>query len=295
MPTPGFTILENRAIISLSGEDTRSFLQGVISNDATKVGAERAIFAAFLTPQGKYLFDFFVVEMGDALLLDCEAARAGDFMRRLSMYKLRAKVDISDPSEDFTVAAVFGDGAHECLGLENVAGHAGVLDGGAVYVDPRLPEAGARAILPADRARQILTDKRCREAGFAEYDEFRIGLGLPDGSRDMIVDKTLLLEAGFDELNGVDWDKGCFLGQELTARTKYRGLVKRRLVPVKLEGPLPDAGTPIMCDGREVGEMRSGVAGNGMALMRIEAVEGGAECQAGETRIVPVKPEWADF
>ncbi|MBT3359365.1 MAG: folate-binding protein YgfZ [Rhodospirillales bacterium] len=287
---PSFTILKDRALIGLTGADARSFLQGLISNDVAKVGPERAIYAAFLTAQGKYLFDFFVIQMGETLLLDCEAARAPDFLRRLSMYKLRASVEITERSDEFAVAAVFGDGVAQCMGLEDVAGQACECGGGIAFMDPRLAAAGARAILPVGR-----DIAGCTPATFEDYDEGRLRLGLPDGSRDMIVEKTLLLEAGFAELNGVDWDKGCFLGQELTARTKYRGLVKRRLVPVNVQGPLPDPGTPILADGREVGEMRSGLAGLGMAVMRIEAVNGTAECSAGETRILPIKPDWAEF
>ncbi len=298
---PSFAILRDRALIGLDGTDARSFLQGLISNDITKVGPERAIYAAFLTAQGKYLFDFFVVAMGKTLLLDCEAARANEFMRRLSMYKLRASVEITECTDQFTVAAIFGDGTPACLNLENITGRAGEWAGGVAFIDPRLAAVGARAIAPTGSD----IPAGCNPATFDAYEEARLRLGLPDGSRDMIVEKTLLLEAGFHELNGIDWDKGCFLGQELTARTKYRGLVKRRLVPVNVDGPLPDPGTPIMCEGRDVGEMRSGLAriglarigvtGFGMAVMRIEAIDGTAQCSAGETRIIPIKPDWAQF
>ncbi len=205
---PSFTILNERALIAVGGEDARSFLQGLVSNDVTKVGPNRAIYAAFLTAQGKFLFDFFVFEMDGTLFLDCEAARAGDFVRRLSMYKLRAKVEITERTDDFTIAAIFGDGAAQCLGLEDVAGNATSLNGGVAFVDPRLAEAGARAVLPVGR-----DVAGCVAADVAAYDEMRLRLGLPDGSRDMIVEKTLLLEAGFCELNGIDWDKGGFLGQ----------------------------------------------------------------------------------
>ncbi len=124
-----------------------------------------------------------------------------------------------------------------------------------------------------------MRDRRCIGAGFAEagftaYDHLRLRLGVPDGSRDLVLEKSILLEAGFDELNGVDWDKGCYIGQELTARTKYRGLVKRRLVPVAIDGPAPAPGTIVTADGRDVGEMRSSNDEAGLALLRIEAVLG---------------------
>ncbi len=128
---------------------------------------------------------------------------------------------------------------------------------GIAFVDPRLAALGARCILPRESARSALIEAGLAEAEFAAYDHLRLGLGIPDGSRDLVLEKSILLEAGFDELNGVDWNKGCYIGQELTARTKYRGLVKRRLMPVMIDGPAPAPGTIVTADGRDVGEMRS--------------------------------------
>jgi hypothetical protein len=127
----------------------------------------------------------------------------------------------------------------------------------------------------------------------------RLEQGVPDGSRDLPVEKAILLEAGFEELNGVDWDKGCYVGQELTARTKYRALIRKRLMPVKVEGPLPAPGTPVTFDGQEAGEMRSGRGDRALALLRLEAVAAAeaakAPLTAGDARLVPVKPGWAKF
>jgi folate-binding protein YgfZ len=127
----------------------------------------------------------------------------------------------------------------------------------------------------------------------------RLGLGLPDGSRDLVVDKSILLESGFDELNGVDWKKGCYMGQELTARTKYRGLVKKRLVPVVLDGAPPDPGTPVMLAGREAGELRSAAAtengGIGLALLRLESLAEAGGMTAGDVGVTPRKAPWMAF
>jgi hypothetical protein len=138
----------------------------------------------------------------------------------------------------------------------------------------------------------LLGDAGIAEAGFDIYDRLRLSLGIPDGSRDLVLEKSILLEAGFDELNGVDWQKGCYIGQELTARTKYRGLVKRRLMPVEIEGPPPLPGTIVTMDGREVGEMRSSLDGLGLALRRIEPVREGKRLAAGEASLVLVRPAW---
>lgn len=286
------SILENRGLIRLSGEDRRDFLQGVISNDVGKLSPERALYAAFLTAQGKFLYDFFVCEMAGDIWLDCEADRAAEFVKRLSLYRLRAKVDIEAVSEGYTVAALFGGGAHQAAGLPQEAGRAAPFGNGVAFVDPRLAEAGVRLILPTDEREKTIAGSGARQTGFETYDAHRIGLGLPDGSRDMLVEKTILLEAGFDELHGVDWDKGCFLGQELTARTKYRGLVKRRLVPVKIDGPAPEPGTPIMAGDKEAGEFRSASGDLAIALLRLEHLKPGVELSAADARVVPRIPDW---
>ncbi len=300
MLEPAFAILEDRAVIAVTGEDRTAFLQGLVSNDVERAGPARAIYAAFLTAQGKYLHDFFIVGHADALLLDCEAARRDDLHKRLSMYRLRSKVAI-EPRPDLLVAAVFGEGAADKLGLAGEPGSeergaAVVFAGGVAFIDPRLAAASARALLPADSAAPALEKAGLAAAGPEDYDDMRLSLGLPDGSRDLIVGKSTLLENGFEELAGVDWDKGCFLGQELTARTRYRGLVKKRLVPVSIEGALPEPGTIIEQDGRVAGEMRSGRGAQGLALLRLEALERGSQpLTAGPARLTPQKPDWASF
>ncbi len=289
-------VLDGRGLLALTGPDVRGFLQGLISNDVHKVAPDRAVYAALLTPQGKFLHDLFVVECDGALMLDCEAERRDDLMRRLRLYKLRAKVEITDRGEDTLVAALIGDGALAALELPDEPGAARALPGGVVYTDPRLAAAGARAVLERRGGVEKLAEAGFAAADPAAYDRLRLRLGLPDGSRDMVVEKATLLDSGFDELNGVDWDKGCYVGQELTARTKYRGLTKKRLLPVEIDGPAPAPGTPVMAGGRQAGEMRSARDGLGLALMRLEALkQSGDGFTAGEARITPRKPDWAAF
>lgn len=293
-----FVVLEDRGALAVGGADVRSFLQGLISNDVEKVDAGHAVWAAFLTPQGKYLHDFFVLEDANgSLLLEGERNRLADLAKRLTLYKLRSKVEIADRSAETTVAAAFGDGAAAAFGLDAAAaGDVRPFGDGLAYLDPRLAEAGARVVLPAAGAREALADAGLEEADREAYDRHRLALGLPDGSRDLVAEKSILLESGFDELHGVDWNKGCYLGQELTARTKYRGLVKKRLVPVAIAGPRPEPGTPVTADGREVGEMRSAADGIGLALLRLDAMQGGdAPLAAGDARLEPRKPAWAAF
>jgi hypothetical protein len=291
MADANFVLLDDRGILAVSGPDRRPFLQGLVSNDVDKVSPNAARYAALLTAQGKYLHDFMMVEAGESILLDAEAARLGDLKRRLSMYRLRAKVSL-DERPDLATAAIFGADIAAILGLPSDPGAARPFGSGVVFVDARLAMLGARAILPRERARAELAEAGIAETGFDSYDRLRLSLGIPDGSRDLVLEKSILLESGFDELNGVDWQKGCYIGQELTARTKYRGLVKKRLMPVRMEGPTPPSGAAVTADGREIGEMRSSRDGLGLALLRIEPVREGKTLAAGEARLVPVRPVW---
>jgi folate-binding protein YgfZ len=291
MADASFALLDDRGILAVSGPDRCPFLQGLVSNDVDKVSPTAACYAALLTAQGKYLHDFIMVEAGESIWLDAEAARLNDLKRRLSMYRLRAKVSLDERS-DLAVAAIFGAGEAAILGLPSKSGAVGPLGSGVAFVDPRLALLGARAILRRENARAVLADAGIAETGFDIYDRLRLSLGVPDGSRDLVLEKSILLESSFDELNGVDWQKGCYIGQELTARTKYRGLVKKRLMPVRIEGPAPPPGAAVTADGREIGEMRSSRGGLGLALLRIEPVREGKMLAAGESILVPVRPAW---
>jgi tRNA-modifying protein YgfZ len=260
--------LPARGVIEVAGEDRQSFLQGLISNDVAEAAPGRAVWAALLTPQGKWLADFFILRAGERLLLDCERAQAEALVQKLSRYRLRSKVAVRDASAEWAVHAAW-DGAPD------------LPEGTVAAPDPRLAAAGWRILAPQPLA---------SNATEAEWDLHRLALGLPDGSRDLEAEKSVLLEAGFDELNGVSWTKGCYLGQELTARTKYRGLVKRRVVPVVIAGELPAPGTPVEAGGREVGIMRSGRGGRGLALVRIEAL--GERLSCGASALIPEVPAW---
>ncbi len=282
MTSPQTARLDDRGVLRISGDDARDYLQGLISNDIMKVATDHAIYAALLTPQGKYLFDFFIAEIDGALIFDCERARLADLAKRLTMYRLRSKVEIEDISETLAVAAIWGDGVA-----------AKPVPGGVIYADPRLAAAGLRALLPIDAAAETLAGYG-QPADAEAYDRHRLSLGLPASSRDLIVDKSILLEGGFDELNGVDWNKGCYVGQELTARTKYRGLIKKRLIPLQIDGPLPETGTPVMVGDKTAGETRSAAGDRVLALMRLEFLEA-AEFTVGDATATPEKPDWVDF
>jgi len=261
-----------RDIVEISGADQRSFLQGLISQDIEKVTAARSAYSTFLTPQGKYLHDFIMLQCGDSLLFDCEQGRSADLVNRLSRFKLRADVALA-PKADLKVFAVFGDGAAACLGLETTPG-ATVQNGNVtITVDPRTEKLGCRLIGPMAEIEAVLHQHDIQASEFSSYDQRRISLGVPDGSRDMEIEKSILLESNIDDLHGIDWEKGCYMGQELTARTKYRGLVKRRLFAFETGESKAVTGEPVVAGDKVVGDVRSTSGNLLLASVRIDALE----------------------
>ena len=292
MSTLLYVPLDDRGVVSVDGPEAGPFLQGLISNDIERVSDTCSIYAALLTPQGKFLHDFFVLRRGKGYLLDCEGPRVGDLGGRLVAYRLRADVQLADATEDFRVLALFGgESAGGAFGLAPDEGSAAPCGGGIVMRDPRNAALGLRAVLPRGADLGFIEQAGFAKGHLADYERHRIAHGAPDGSRDMEVGRATLMECGFEALNGVDFEKGCYVGQELTARTKHRGLVRRQLAPVALEGPLPPAGTPIMAGEREVGEIRSGLDAAALAVLRLEriaaAAEAGEPLTAGEARVIP--------
>lgn len=259
-------LLPRRGVLRLSGADRIAFLNGLVSNDVTKAAPGHAVWAALLTPQGKYLSDFFIFATEDALLLEAPRADIPALLPKLRRFRLRAEVELADASESYAVYAAW-DGAPP--------------DAEITAPDPRLPAAGWRLLNPTPLP---------ANASEADYAAHRIALGLPDGAPDLEPEKTLLLEAGFDELHGIAWDKGCYMGQELTARTKYRGLVKRRLLPMRFDGPALSPGTPVLAEGQEVGDIRSAAENIALAMLRVDALD--KTLTAGGLPLTPQPPAW---
>jgi len=258
-------ILKDRGVLAVGGPECRPFLQSLVSNDIDTLAPHHAIYAALLTPQGKYLFDFLIIDHEDTLLLDTDRARLPELLRRLMMYRLRAQVTLDDVSDAWTVAALL----EPPKALPKSPGACIERDGAILLTDPREPRLGARALIPGGQNLDTLGYETVDDA---LYDERRIALAVPTGGTDMVVDKTLLLEADFERLHGVSFTKGCYIGQELTARTKHRGNVRRRLYPVRLDNPV-EPGTPVLLEGRPAGEVKSVAGHRALAMLRIDDVE----------------------
>ena len=282
--------LPERGIVAISGETARDFLQGLITNDIGRVSPTCAIYAALLTPQGKFLHDFFIVEHKDRLLLDCRRDRIPDLIKRLTMYRLRSKVEIGDESDKWEVGVMLAAGE---AGEPQPAGTAKTRFDGVSYIDPRHAGMGERTIRLVDEDDTFPTDTVQLEKNRASYDALRISLGIPDTGADLIAEKSMPLESGFDELQGVDFEKGCYVGQEVTARMKHRKLVKKRLFPITFEGEIAP-GTVVKAGDVDAGDVRSAVEGRGIALLRLDLAEKGG-LSADGIAVTAEKPDWADF
>ena len=248
-------LLEDRGVLRVAGEDAASFLQGLLTNDVENLGEGEARYAALLSPQGKILFDFLVLRVAGGFLLDCAAGQRAELAKRLGFYRLRAKVTISDESESWSLAAFWGEGAGEA------AAQAG--QGGFVFADPRDARLGLRAILPRGGAL----------AGGGDYEAHRIGLGVPKGGVDFAYADIFPHDANLDLLHGVDFRKGCYVGQEVVSRMQHRGTARKRIIRLSFAGPAPAPGTPLMAGEAAVGTLGSAAGPAALALVRLDRIE----------------------
>ena len=247
LPAPRLYRLNNRNFVSVSGPESAEFLNGLVSNEVTRAGPNIMVYAALLTPQGKYLFDFFVWRpQPDFFLLDLDAPRSSELVKRLSIYKLRSKVTIIDVSADWSAIIYNRD-----PNLPDAA------------ADPRHSALGFRRIALAS---EIVSDTW----DYADYRNLMLDHAIPDHGRDLTVDKTFLMDANFDVIHGVDFKKGCYVGQELTARMKHRASNPRALVTVQFDGTPPASGTPVLADEREIGMIASGFGHRALASFRLD-------------------------
>ncbi|MDE1971614.1 MAG: folate-binding protein YgfZ [Hyphomicrobiales bacterium] len=281
--------LVDRGVVKVAGDDARTFLNGLISTDTLNLTPEAARFGALLTPQGKIIADFIVAEArakaGGGFFLDIPRALAKTIVGKFNMYKLRARVIIEDLSETLGVLAVWGGAAMPAAGLG--------------YSDPRLPGLGFRVMLPPHRATEVAAGLGATLVDAADYEAHRIGLGIPRGGVDFAYGDAFPHESDMDQLGGVDFAKGCYVGQEVVSRMEHRGSARTRTVPVRYEGEAPAAGVAVVAGEREVGTMGSTAAGLGLALLRLDrvadALSRGQTLTAGGIAVRPVKPDWARF
>jgi folate-binding protein YgfZ len=274
--------LPDRTVLRVSGPAAGAFLQGLVTNNVEKVTETRAVHAGLLTPQGKILFDFFIIADGESFLLDVDQDKAAALAQRLGFYKLRAAVEIT-PEPDFVVAACWGASPELPAGI-------------IAYADPRLPQLGVRLLVSAGADLSALG---CAAASESDYHARRIGLGVPEGGRDYSYGEAFPHEAMFDQLDGVDFKKGCFVGQEVVSRMEHRGTARKRIVRIEGEGPLPESGTEITAGPAAIGTLGSVSGASGLALLRLdrakEAKARGDQLRAGDVAVTFAVPSWARF
>ena len=282
-------LLTERGVVKVAGEDARKFLNGLITADAEAVAPGKPCFAALLTPQGKIMVDMIVteaaVEDGGGFFLDCPRALALTLVQRFGFYKLRAKVTVEDLSEALGVMAIW-DGARE-------------TEYGLCYPDPRLSALGIRCILPPHTAVEAAADLGATLIETEAYEAHRIALGIPRGGFDFQYNDTFPHEADMDQLGGVDFQKGCYVGQEVVSRVEHRGTARKRVVPVIFEFA-PEIGVEIKAGEIAVGMMGSSArGGRGLAMLRLDrvgdALAAGQALIAGGLALAAVKPSWARF
>jgi folate-binding protein YgfZ len=282
-------LLPERGVVKLAGDDARRFLNGIVTNDMTKLAPGKACFAALLTPQGKIVVDFIIAEAlaedGGGFFLDCPRALSAALVEKLKFYRLRAKVMVEDLSDVLGVMA-FWDGA-------------GLSEYGLSFPDPRLPALGNRVILPPHLASEAATDLGATLVDAAAYDAHRIALGVPRGGHDFGYLDAFPHEADMDQLGGVDFEKGCYVGQEVVSRVEHRSSARSRVVPIVYDVFSPMPGLPVMAGDKQIGSLGSTAKGRGLALLRLDrvadALAAGIPITSGNIAIRVVKPDWATF
>jgi len=284
-------LLPERGVVKVVGEDARKFLNGLLTADITKVTPQHAAYAALLTPQGKIMVDMIIAEApsqdGGGFFLDCPRALCPSLVERLNFYKLRAKVICEDLSEVLGVMAVW-DGAGES-------------EYGLCYADPRLAGLGMRCMLPPHLASDAAADLAAMLTDADDYEAHRITLGAPRGGLDFYYNDAFPHEADMDQLNGIDFDKGCYVGQEVVSRVEHRGTARKRVVPVAFEDFAAEAGVVVKAGDTDIGLMGTSVrgGGRGLAMLRLDrvgdALAAGTPLMSGGMMLRPVKPAWARF
>ena len=269
--------LGNRAVIALTGEETLPFLQDLLTCDVETLHPGEAAHGGLLTPQGKILFDFFILATADGALLDCDASQRDGLMQRLTMYKLRRAIEIK-PAETLGVGVAWGDGPMP------------QIETAMVFADPRLAELGQRIIAPASALDGITN------ASAEDYASMRMALGVAD-SAETGSGELFPHEANYDQFGSVNFKKGCYVGQEVVSRMQHRGTARSRIVPVAAVSALPAIGAPVLAGERQSGNLIAASGSRGLALIRLDraaaAIAGGSGLSVDGIALTMHKPSWA--
>ncbi len=285
-------ILEDRGILFVQGEDAKEFLQNLITNDINKVNETNSCFASLLTPQGKYLFDFLIVKHKNGYFIDCEKLQAESLYNQLDLYKLRSKVEILNLSNEFVVAGLSYDKFLEFEEAKDITGHTIKYREDPIYLDPRKKELGARIIINLEKLYLSLKKLDLSASNIDEYYKFSHEIGIAQKNTDQLKNKIFGIECNFEELNGIDFKKGCYVGQENTARIKLKNKLSKRLLPIQLiKGELKE--DVIKYNENEIGKV---LIKNKFPFASIKYLNENFneknEFSCGDAKIKIIKPNW---
>ena len=247
-------ILENRALISISGNDAKEYLQNIISNDINKVSKTNSLFSALLSPQGKYLFEFFIIKSNNGYYLDCDNKFTKELLINLSKYKLRSEVEIKDLSNEFVIGIISLDKFKEIQNFEKTKNDTIIYRETPIFIDSRKKELGARILSNIEKLYLTIKKLNLKIADVKIYHDLAFHKGIPIKGLENLKDQLFGLEANFEELKGIDFKKGCYVGQENTARMKLKNKLRRRLLPIKVEGKI-NIGSEIMFNNNKIGKV----------------------------------------
>ena len=286
-------ILEDRGVLFIQGKDAKEFLQNLITNDINKVNENNSCFASLLTPQGKYLFDFLIVKHKNGYLIDCEKLQIDNLYNQLDLYKLRSKVEILNLSNEFVVAALSYEKFLEFDGTKDTPGLTIKYREDPIFLDPRKKELGARIIINLEKLYLSLKKLDLISSNIDEYYKFSHEIGIAQKNTDQLKNKIFGIECNFEELNGIDFHKGCYVGQENTARIKLRNKLTKRLFPIRvIEGKVKE-GDIIFNENLEIGKVL--ISENyPFAIIKFtsEKFDFNSTLNIKEAKIKVIKPSW---
>ena len=250
-------ILENRGLISISGDDAKEYLQNIITNDINKISATNSLFSALLSPQGKYLFEFFVIKSSNGYYLDCDNKVTEELLNNLSKYKLRSEVEIKDLSKEFVIGVISLDKFKEIQNFEKTLSNTIIYRETPIFIDSRKKKLGARILSSLEKLYLTIKKLDLKIADIKIYHDLAYHEGIPIKGLENLKEKLFGLEANFEELNGIDFQKGCYVGQENTARMKLKNKIRRRLLAVKSEGKI-SVGNEVVFNNNKIGKVLIG-------------------------------------
>tara|TARA_B100000524_G_scaffold202482_1_gene105544 strand:+ start:60 stop:941 length:882 start_codon:yes stop_codon:yes gene_type:complete len=285
-------IFEDRGLLYLNGEDVNEFLQNLVTNDIEKVNNEMSCFAALLTPQGKYLFDFLIIKHKAGYFLDCEKKNIDELYKQLTLYKLRSKVEILNLSNEFVVAGISYEKFLTFDNSKDIEGFTIKYREDPIFLDPRLKKLGARLIINLEKLYLSLKKLELKTAKIEDYYKFSHELGVSQIDNDKLQNKIFGIECNFEELNGIDFKKGCYVGQENTARIKLKNKLSKKLFAIKIiEGNI--SSEEIFLKDKEVGKLLIKNK-NPFALIKIkdDLLDFENIYQCGEAKLKILKPAW---